>query len=222
MFMKPATSGLNTGKVVDRASTPHLPAWLPCRRPHWEVRRIKDVVQIRNDKVDGRPPDLAYVGLENIESWTGRLLLDTQPEVVESIVCRFAVGDVLFGKLRPYLAKVAMPEFDGICSTELVVLQPRRGLDRRFLFYTLTSREFVRWINSLAYGTRMPRVSPEQLESAYIVLPPYKEQTAIADRLDSEVGALQRLMNRIDDCTRLVQELRAARVSAGIAGGLDP
>src|SRR6266581_4826058 len=74
---------------------------------HWQVRRIKHLVDICNEKLDRRPLDLPYIALEHIESWTGRLLVEVQLETVESSVCRFGPRDVLFGKLRPYLAKAA-------------------------------------------------------------------------------------------------------------------
>ncbi len=182
---------------------------------------MKHLAEIRSDKLDGRPGDLPYVGLEHIESWTGRLLLDAQPETVDSTVCRFGSQDVLFGKLRPYLAKAAMPDFEGVCSTELVVLRPGPELERRYLFYTLVSRCFVSWINSLTYGTKMPRVSPDQIASARLPVPPRSEQCAISDRLDGKLQRLDTLIRRIQRGLVSVQELRTALISAAVTGKID-
>src|SRR2546426_6765453 len=76
--------------------------WLGELPDHWTVRRFKFLGTIRNEKLFEKPAELPYVGLEHIESWTGRLLLGIQPESVESIVSRFGPSDILFGKLRPY------------------------------------------------------------------------------------------------------------------------
>ena len=82
-------------------------SWLGEVPSHWEVRRLKFSAPFRTRKLDSKPEKAIYVGLENIESWTGRLLLDKQPDSVDGIVGFFNAGDVLFGKLRPYLAKSA-------------------------------------------------------------------------------------------------------------------
>lgn len=76
--------------------------WLGEIPAHWEVKRLKYVAPARISKLDDKPDDAIYVGLEHVESWTGRLLLENQPETVDSIVGSFRAGDVLFGKLRPY------------------------------------------------------------------------------------------------------------------------
>ena len=83
--------------------------WLVEIPAHWQARRLKYSAPLRIGKLDRKPEEAVYIGLEHIESWTGRLLLNTQPESVDSIVGTFVAGDVLFGKLRPYLAKSARP-----------------------------------------------------------------------------------------------------------------
>src|SRR5687768_5970981 len=76
--------------------------WLGKVPAHWECKRLKLVAPIKVSKLDVRPDGATYVGLEHVESWTARLLLDTQPESVDSVVTTFNAGDILFGKLRPY------------------------------------------------------------------------------------------------------------------------
>jgi restriction endonuclease S subunit len=196
-------------------------AWLGEIPRHWEVRRLKYVASIRNEKLIEKPDGLPYIGLEHVETSTGRLLLDVQPEFVESAVSAFRSGDVLFGKLRPYLAKAARPDFDGVCTTELLVLRPRPEVDRGYLFYSLLAQEFVRWINSLTYGTKMPRVSPEQVVSTAIGLPPIDEQRAIADFLDRETAKLDALLARIREGIERLKEYRTALISAAVTGKID-
>src|SRR5579859_7931212 len=122
--------------------------WLEEIPVHWEVKRLKYVAPSSTAKLTEKPDDLPYLGLENIESQTGRLLLDTPIENVESIVGLFNKGNVLFGKLRPYLAKVVCVDLSGVCTTELLVLQPNAIVNGKFLFYRMLSEDFIKLVNS--------------------------------------------------------------------------
>ena len=82
----------------------------------WKFDRLKDVVSLRNDKTDEASPEEDYLELEDLESGTGRILNRRNTLEVESAVTRFKKGDVLFGKLRPYLEKYYEAEFDGKCT----------------------------------------------------------------------------------------------------------
>jgi len=108
----------------------------------------------------------------------------------------FTTNDVLFGKLRPYLAKVAVPTFGGCCSSEIIVLRPTVAVLRRFLYYCLLAEPFVRWINSFSYGTKMPRIDPERLMNARIPIPPIEMQAAIVRWLDEATRRVDGLLER--------------------------
>ena len=195
--------------------------WLGEIPAHWEVKRLKYFVRVRADKLFEKPENLPYLGLENIESWTGRILLENQPESVDSTISMFKPGDVLFGKLRPYLAKAARIQFDGVCTTELLVLQPSLDCDQNYLFYSMLSQEFIRWIDSSTYGTKMPRASPEQVKNCGIGIPPLPEQQAIADFLDRETAKIDVLVMKKEKLIELLQEKRAALISHAVTKGLD-
>ncbi|MBU8539471.1 restriction endonuclease subunit S domain-containing protein [Falsiroseomonas tokyonensis] len=109
--------------------------WFSKVPAHWSVLRLKRAAQIINVK---RPVALddRYVGLENIEPWTGRLVQGEDAARAEGIGTCFRAGDVLFGKLRPYLAKAHLAYADGIGSTELLVLREKR-IRSEFLRYCL-------------------------------------------------------------------------------------
>jgi type I restriction enzyme S subunit len=126
-----------------------------------------------------------YVGLENIESG-GRLInvgTVANGELASSKF-QFTSEHVLYGKLRPYLAKIALPEFDGICSTDILPVLPGSKLDRRFLVHFLRQPNKVRLANSLATGANLPRLSPTALGEMVVPLPPLDEQRRIAAILD--------------------------------------
>ena len=98
--------------------------WLGDVPAHWEVARLKGHV---SNVIDYDREDSAggiYIALEHVESWTGKLL-DTDDAKFDSQVKQFRAGDVLFGKLRPYLAKVTSPSQSGVCVGEFLVLRPR-------------------------------------------------------------------------------------------------
>ena len=138
-----------------------------------------------------RPDDpetlrLPLLGVENVVSHTGALNLDTGSRVGNgrSTSFRFDQRHVLYAKLRPYLNKVATPRFAGRCSTELVPLLPRRGVDRDFLAYLLRRRETVAFVMSSVTGSRMPRADMNVLMSMRVPLPPPDEQRRIVDILN--------------------------------------
>jgi type I restriction enzyme S subunit len=164
---------------------------------------------------------LLYLGLEHVESKTGRLLLDVPVEKVDSAVGLFERGDVLFGKLRPYLAKVVFAEFSGVCTTELLILKPGTKINGKFLFYQLLSSELIKAINSLAYGARMPRVGENELNNVRASLPPLSEQQTIAAFLDRETAKIDQLIAKKERQIALLQEKRAATISHTVTRGLD-
>jgi type I restriction enzyme S subunit len=197
-------------------------AWLGKIPAHWEVKRLKFVAPVRSSKLDAKPDDAVYVGLEHVESWTGQLLLDKQPDSVDSVVALFSAGDVLFGKLRPYLAKAARPDFDGVCTSEILPLQPTAESSQVYVMYCLLNAPYIRWLDSLTYGTKMPRVSPEQIGSSFMPVPPLPDQRAIAAFLDRETARIDALVAKKERLIELLQEKRTALITRAVTRGLDP
>jgi len=201
--------------------------WLGEIPAHWEVKRLKYVAPVAGERWVEAIPDLPYVGLEHLESGTGKLAQateDTQSEdqEVESTASTFRPGDVLFGKLRPYLAKVFRPDFEGRCSTELLVLRSAGEIGPAVLAYQLLSPGFVSWINSMTYGTKMPRANAEQVTNTQLALPPAQEQRAIAAFLDRETARIDALVAKKERLIELLQEKRTALITQAVTKGLDP
>ncbi len=196
--------------------------WLGQVPAHWSVKRLKFLAPARISKLDTKPDDAVYVGLEHVESWTGRLLLEPQPPSVDSAVSSFAAGDVLFGKLRPYLAKVARPVFDGVCTSEILPLRPTSGCIQSYMMYCLLNAPYVRWLDSLTYGAKMPRVNPDQVGNSRAPLPPESEQLAIATFLDRETAEIDSLIAKKERLIELLQEKRTALITRAVTRGLAP
>ena len=139
----------------------------------WIVGSIANLASCRRETVapSAVPPSTPYVGLEHFER--GRIFLEKigLPDDLESLKARFARGDVLFGKLRPYFKKVALSTCEGICSTDVLVLRPRSGM-RAIALLLAASKPFIDHAVALSDGTRMPRTSWEQVCRYPFAVPP--------------------------------------------------
>ncbi len=138
---------------------------------------------------------LPYLGLEHIEEAKLRLNGVGSSDDVASNKYRFYAGDVLFGKLRPYFRKVIKPDFNGICSTDIWVINATSKSDIDFIFYFFANQELIDLSYSSSSGTRMPRADWKFLSQTLWDIPPLKEQKAIAEvlsSLDDKIDLLHR------------------------------
>ena len=148
---------------------------------NWPAAPLGDLCEMDRQGLQPDEPDarsLPFVGVENVESGSGVINFgnDTRVGSQKSTTFRFDERHVLYGKLRPYLNKVATPTFSGKCSTELVPLLPRAGVDREFLGYLLRRNETVEYVMSSVAGARMPRTDMKALMSLSVPFPPLEEQ----------------------------------------------
>jgi type I restriction enzyme S subunit len=148
----------------------------------WQTKKLGDVCAF--DKAQGIHHHLPYVGLENIESQTARFIGSTEPQSMKSSTFRFSNQHVLYGRLRPYLNKVLVPDFEGHCSTEIFPIKPSIKLSREYLLYWFLSDETVDRINATCTGARMPRADMNEVLGFDFPLPPLSEQQRIVGILD--------------------------------------
>ena len=188
----------------------------------WQKIRLKFLAPSSRELLASRPEGIRYLGLENIESGTGKLLLETEQEQVDSSVVSFDEESVLFGKLRPYLAKVAAPDFKGVASTEIMVLKPVGGNNRRFLAYSLLSDEFIKRVSGMTDGAKMPRANPNDVLNLFLCVPPSGIQSRIASYLDAQTAKIDRLMDMRRRQIVLLQEQRVALIQQAVTRGLNP
>ena len=128
--------------------------WLGEVPEHWNVTRLKGLCRLVTEKADTRN---RAVALEHIESGTGRLTGDSGEFEGEGTA--FVRGDLLFGKLRPYLAKAWVAEFNGEAVGDFHVMRPARELSQRYLLYTTLNRDFIQLVDGSTYGSKMPRAT---------------------------------------------------------------
>lgn len=150
--------------------------------------------QCRESIKPGERGELRYIGLESIESGSGRFFegeLSKTPETPQANSFRFGPEHVLYGKLRPYLNKVALPDFEGKCSTEIIPLLPSPEVDRAYLAYSLRSQAVVSQISARTAGARMPRADMDFVLSLRVPLPALPEQRRIVDLLSRAEGIVR-------------------------------
>lgn len=187
----------------------------------WKYDRLKDVVTLRDCRTDERSEVEDYLELEDIEPGTGQILSRRNTLEVESNVTCFKKGDVLFGKLRPYLEKYYFAEFDGKCTGEILAFAPE-GIEGHFLRYCVAAPWFVAECNALAYGAKMPRVNwPKQLAIFDIPLPPPDEQRRIAAYLDKGCAAIDGAIRAKRQQLSVLEDLRKSTINKAVTHGLD-
>ena len=126
--------------------------------------------------------DSIIIELEDIEKDSGKIVSYSKKSTNnESIRHIFHRGCVLYSKLRPYLNKVAIPTFDGYCSTEIMVLYPNYEVNLEYLQLVLRSPYFVDYSMSNVYGAKMPRMGTQDGKNALIPLAPLNEQCRIVE-----------------------------------------
>lgn len=183
----------------------------------WRSVRLKYVVRRHTER---SKPGLPVLNLENVESWTGLQVGETAAGDGEAL--RYRDGDVLFGKLRPYLAKVLVARSDGACTSEMLVLRPRAELTQRFLFYRMIAPDFINVVNASTFGSKMPRADWEFIGNLYLSIPSPDEQTRICNCLDGRLSGIDALVAKKQRLIDLLEEKRAALISRAVTQGLDP
>ncbi|MFN3195968.1 MAG: restriction endonuclease subunit S [Chlorobiota bacterium] len=154
----------------------------------WKEEKLGDVCEY--DKSKYYDEGLPYIGLEHIESNTGNYLGDFSLVNLKSSTFRFSKSHLLYGRLRPYLNKVLIPDFDGHCSTEIFPIKLNSEILREYLFYWFIMGSTVAKINATCTGARMPRANMNEIINFPIPIPPLAEQKKIVAILDRAFAAI--------------------------------
>jgi type I restriction enzyme S subunit len=201
-FAAIATTKANTEKNLQNCRAlfeSHLESIFTTRNPDWIEKKLSDVCAITSALVDPRKRefvDLVHVGAGNILSKNGALV-DLKTAREEALISgKFLFGEhmVLYSKIRPYLMKVARPNFSGLCSADMYPLAPLpEQADRDFLFYLLLTKRFTDYAIQGSARAGMPKVNREHLFEFRVWLPSVRIQSELAVRLDALSAETQRL-----------------------------
>lgn len=197
--------------------------WLGDVPSHWEVRRLKILVRNVNEQTDSKLPDEAYLALEHVQSWTGRVILPKGEVGFDSQVKRFQPNDILFGKLRPYLAKVTRPQMRGVCVSEFLVLRVAdKSILPEYLEEKLRSKQLIDLTNSSTFGAKMPRTEWAFIGNLRIAYPQsHEEQRTILDQIHEETATHRTAMARAQREIDLIREYRTRLVADVVTGHVD-
>ncbi len=156
------------------------------KEERWQTVRLGDVAQARREPIDpNTKPELAYVGLEHIESGQIELTQWGIAKEVTSLKSKFFRNDILYGKLRPYLDKAVIAPIEGLCSTDIIVISPNQKILPEFLISVLHTHRFVEFANSTVTGVNHPRTSWNAIQEFTFALPPKSRQAEIARTLSA-------------------------------------
>lgn len=159
------------------------------------------------------------VALENIESWTGKYI-KTDGEYAGGGVY-FEKNDILFGKLRPYLAKVFMAGESGEALGDILVYRAKSEILFEFGHKMLLSKNVIDYINASTYGTKMPRVNPDFIRSLYLIYPRIEDQEKIFQFLKKEIKKIDLLISTVKKQINLLNEYKQSLIYHAVTGKID-
>ena len=196
--------------------------WLGEVPAHWDVERLKRCMANIIEQTNVRNENELYVGLEHVESWTGRLTEVDEDIEFDSQVKSFEAGDILFGKLRPYLAKVTRPTRNGVCVGEFLVLRPRdKKIVGACIERSLRAKPMIDAVDSSTFGAKMPRADWHFVGAMPIAVPPVTEQIAIVRFLDHADRRIQRYIHTKEKLIALLEEQKQAVIHQAVTGQID-
>ncbi|MDM2779809.1 restriction endonuclease subunit S [Citrobacter sp. Cpo142] len=192
--------------------------WLGAVPNDWHIIKLKYMADLLTAKPSH--PDELFVGLENISSGDGKYI-SKEETIADCVAITFKKNDILFGKLRPYLAKSWLATFSGVCSSEFLVLRTVKSHPKFLNYYSLTNK-FIEQVNSSTYGSKMPRASWEFIGLLPVPTCSYTLSEKIATFLNYETAKIDNLIEKQQQLIELLKEKRQAVISHAVTKGLNP
>lgn len=193
----------------------------------WKEMPIGNAITAVKDKYDPEKAqllDVPYIGLEHFEKGNGIIGKGNATDV-KSLKTLFLKGDILYGKLRPYLDKHDVAPFDGMCSTDILVYRAERNNSAYFFNYLMSQPDFIRYANSTAKGINLPRTSEKEISAYKIKLPLPEEQERIVQMVDLLLGAEKQAKEAAEQVIDQIDSMKKsilARAFRGELGTNDP
>ena len=202
------TKGLDPTAKMKPSGIP----WLGNIPAHWEVKKIKYMAT----QITTPSCNINKIGLENIESGTGKYIESNS--IFEGNGIEFTKGDVLYGKLRPYLKKVYLANERGNAIGDFFVFRPRKNITGKYFQMLLLSQHLTDVINSSTYGSKMPRVSIDFMGGLHVPCPPYDEQASIVNDIEEHIKPIEAIIEKCKKRFFLLQERKQIIISDFITG----
>lgn len=186
--------------------------WIGEIPEHWKICRFKNILSQITDPSESEDK----IGLENIESNSSRFIPSNSEFEGNGIA--FRVGDIVYGKLRPYLRKVWLAEFAGNAIGDFFIFRSKNNHDNRFIKYLILSDGFTAKATSATCGAKMPRVSSDFILTLNVAMPPLSEQQAIVECLDRKCANIDNSISKARREIKLLQELKQTIITEAVTG----
>jgi restriction endonuclease S subunit len=218
-----AFRGKLLGLTVGPTELLHPSCWdLPAG---WRWVHFSEAAEIASNLVKPQNiPELPHIAPDNVEGGTGRLLpyRTIQEDKVISPKHRFKPGQVIYSKIRPYLRKAVLVDFEGACSADMYPLSPHEGVDNRFLLYWLISEQLASFTVEHEGRTVLPKINQEGLNQTPFPMAPVVQQGATARRIETAFAWIDRLSAEARSARRLIDHLDQAVLAKAFRGELVP
>lgn len=187
----------------------------------WESKTFDDIIEISKEKYKPNNSESKfYIGLEHIEKNLGVLTPECGIEEIKTLKNKFNTGEILYGKLRPYLNKVYLAKENGVCSTDILVLKTRENCNAQFLTHLMLGVDFVNTMSENTSGVNLPRVSTKFILEYPIKLPPIKEQQRIVQEIESRLSVADKMEESIAQSLQQAEALRQSILKKVFSGEL--
>ncbi len=175
----------------------------------WIKIALDQIIEPSKEKFNPQNSDnRIFLGLEHIESNNGRILEKGNSIDTKSTKTIFNKGDILYGRLRPYLNKICVPLFDGVCSTDILVFPQNPYRSSKYIAFLLSQSKFVRFANRNSTGVQHPRIKFDIMSQFQIPLPPLNEQKRIVTKVESIFSQIDACREKLDKIKVLLKQDR--------------
>lgn len=189
----------------------------------WSNLTFGDIIEPSKEKYEpSTKENFRFIGLEHIEGSTGKILGYGNSSDTRSTKNKFNAGDILYGKLRPYLNKVCIPNFAGVCSTDILVFKKAKYYDGHYIAGFMLTDSFVKYTTQKMTGVQHPRVSYDIISEYHIPFPPLPEQNRIAEIIEQCFSIAENQMQIVEKSIRLIMNLRQSILTYAFGGKLVP
>ncbi|MEL7068489.1 MAG: restriction endonuclease subunit S [Cyanobacteria bacterium J06581_3] len=188
---------------------------------NWSLAKINDVADIESNLVD--PKDFQsypHVAPNRIESGNGKLLeyKTIETDAVTSSKHLFFPGHIIYSKIRPYLAKAVIVDFEGLCSADMYPI--KANINPVYLHKWLISAEFTHLVSRTQGRTVLPKVNQKALKKIAIPIPPLNEQHRIVTKIEALTTRSRKAREALDAIPTLLDQFRQSVLAAAFRGDL--
>ena len=186
---------------------------------NWVWVRLGSVCYASKEKSNDFSNDIKYIGLEHLEKDKG-IVGFSSADKVKSTKNAFKEGQILYGRLRPYLNKHDITSFDGVCSTDILVFEVTNLVANVLVDKFFNLPFFIEYVVSNSKGINLPRVSEETVLNTTFPLPPLSEQQRIVERIEELFAKLDEAKERLQDVAESFAVRKAAILHKAFTGEL--